>query len=143
MGTLNVRASALQRAIGRPAVTALAAHFPGQRIYVPWSSQDAMDRFMDNFEPLIGAAGVAALFDQFGGLRIIVPSRTTPLRFKGYVAVDMERVAELTAVGKLTASQIAKLLRCDPRSVHKARTRAIAAGILKPKPTRRRRKVAA
>lgn len=131
----------LHQAIGRKAVEALATRFPGQRIYVPWSSQEALDRFMENFAPLIGADRVAALVDQFGGLRIIVPSHTTPERKRGQrgtVPLDVERVAELTEAG-LTAKQIAAVLTCNPRSVHKARTKARRLGLLKRK--RRQRKV--
>ena len=136
MGTL-ARVSQLTQTIGRKGVNQLAAVFPGQRIYVPWSNTEAMQRFMLNFEPLIGADRVARLLDEFGGLRITVPARTVPPRLKGFIPIDMERVIELTEAS-LTALQISKILKCDPRSVHGARTKARRLGLLKPK---RRRKV--
>lgn len=133
------RESELQRAIGRRAVTALASRFPGQRIYVPWSNPEAMDRFMVNFEPLIGAAAVAELVDQFGGLRIAVPCNIVAERKPGQIGtvpISVERVAELTAQG-LTAKQIASLLTCHPRTVHKARTKAKRQGLIRRKPKRK------
>lgn len=110
-------------------MTALARTFPGQRIYVPWQSPDAIERFRSNFAPLIGPDAVDTLMDLFGGLRIAVPTRRIPERSKGFVAVDVERVATLTAQHQ-TALQISQTMGCDPRSVHKARTKARSLGLL-------------
>lgn len=114
---------------------ALARTFPGQRIYVPWSNVDAMHRFRENFEPLIGVAAVFALFELFGGLRIAVPTHRIPERYKGFVPVDLAAVVALTAEHK-SAYEISKELGCDPRSVHKARTKARQLGLI----TTRKRK---
>lgn len=114
---------------------ALARTFPGQRIYVPWSNVEAMHRFRDNFEPLIGVGAVFALFELFGGMRITVPTRRVPERSKGFIPVDLGQVATLTAQ-KHTALQISILMGCDPRSVHKARTKARSLGLLTTKRAR-------
>lgn len=113
-------------------MTALAAIFPGQRVYVPWSKSEAMGRFLDDFGPLIGHDKAMTLIDQFGGLRIIVPTRAPSRK-----PVDAQQVLDLTITDKLTAAQIAKLLNCDPRSVYSARARARQHG-LKPSMVRRR-----
>lgn len=120
-------------------MTALARTFPGQRIYVPWSNAEAMDRFAENFVPLIGKRAVAKLFEDFGGLRIIVPTLRKPKRGggRGTVPVSMELVIELTEAG-LSAKDIAKILKCDPRTVHMTRTKARGLGRLKR--ARRKRK---
>lgn len=122
--------SQLQSAIGAQAVSALVKVFPGQRIYVPWQSAEALMRFAENFAPLIGVERVAVLVDQFGGLRMQIPSRMPKQRAKGFLPIDVDRVAELTDAG-LNATQIAKILKCDPRTVHAARTKARGLGILK------------
>lgn len=116
-------------------MTALAAIFPGQRIYVPWSKSEAMIRFVDDFAPLIGAEHALTLIDQFGGLRIIVPTRAPSRK-----PVDAQTVLDLTITDCLTAAQIAKLLNCDPRSVYSARARARKHGLKPSYPRRRKRK---
>lgn len=115
-------------------MTALATTFPGQRLYVPWSKSEAMARFVDDFGPLIGHDKAMTLIDMFGGLRIIVPTRAPSRK-----PVDAQTVLDMTVLENLTASQIAKLLNCDPRSVYSARARARNHG-LKPSHPRRRTK---
>lgn len=122
--------SLLTQCIGAEGVTALVSKFAGQRIYVPWRDRKAMAAFVDNFGPLIGRENAQRLIDDLGGQRFAVPTRTRPKRRKGFVPVDFNRVAILTARDKLTAAQIAGLLKCDPRSVHKARTKARSLGLL-------------
>lgn len=139
MGQIGKRISALEEVIGRKAVIALAQHFPGQRIYVPWANGEAMTRFMDNFSPLIGAARVAELMSMFGGLRITIPANTPPHRLGRAPSIDVELVAELTALQQLTAAQIAVILRCDPRAVYAARSKARRLGLLKRKRRKRRK----
>ena len=98
-------------------MNALAAVFPGQRIYVPWRNPDAIERFRANFAPLIGHDAVTALLDELGCARIVIPTGRTPERRHGYVPVDVDRVVALTLDAQ-TAPAIARQLRCDPRSVH-------------------------
>lgn len=134
------RISALEETVGRKAVIALAARFPGQRIYVPWKNDEAMERFMDNFSPLIGADRVVELMSMFSGLRIIIPAITPPHRKGRAASVDVERVVELTMLNKLTAAQIGVILRCDPRAVYAARTKARRLGLMKRKRKHHKRK---
>jgi hypothetical protein len=118
-------------------VKALARTFPGQRIYVPWAMPEAIERFAANFTPLIGQTAVDALTSEFGGMRITVPTMRVPARAKGFVPVDVAAVASMTQDEQLTAGQIAHRLQCDPRSVHKARTKARRLGLLSPKPRKK------
>lgn len=115
-------------------MTALAKAFPGQRIYVPWSDVDAIERFTANFAPLIGQHAVETLMETFGGLRIAVPTQRVPARLKGFIPVDLDAVVTMTKDRHMTAGQIARRLKCDPRSVHKARTKARELGLLPPSP---------
>lgn len=126
------RISALASVVGVTGVKALSSKFAGQRVYVPYVQSEAMERFMENFSPLIGADKVMALVDNFGGLRITVPT--------GYVRpkVNVQEVADLT-IQLLTTAQIAKVLRCDPRTVYYARAKAMRLGLLK-RPAKRKRK---
>lgn len=127
MGSLN-RESQLQQIIGRKAVKALVSVFPGRRISVPGISPQHIQTFRENFAPLIGHDNVNALIEYFGGTRITVPTHRLPARGRGFLPVDMDRVVELTEAG-LTAQQIAAVLECEPRSVHKARTKARRLGL--------------
>lgn len=127
MGTL-IRESQLQLVIGRPALKALVKIFPGRRISVPGLSPEHMARFRENFAPLIGSDKVEALFEYFGGTRITIPTHRVPGRGRGFLPVSLARVVDLTENG-LTAQQIARILQCEPRSVHKARTKARRLGM--------------
>lgn len=110
---------------------ALVRLFPGQRFYIPWRDPAAIQRFTENFTPLIGAEAVAALLDEMGCERIVIPTGRVPQRAKGYVPVDVDKVVKLTR-RDMTALEISRELQCDPRSVHKARTKARDLGLLPP-----------
>lgn len=131
MGPLK-RESQLQQLIGRKAVKALVSVFPGRRISVPGSSPEHIRVFWENFAPLIGEEEANLLLENFGGERITVPTHRPRV-----CNVDIARVAELT-IQNLTAQQIAALLKCEPRSVHKARTTARRHGLLPKHPGKRK-----
>lgn len=117
---------------------ALVRVFPGQRIYVPCASPDHVARFRENFGPLIGSTAVEALIEELGGTRITIPTHRNPPGGPRRNPVSVERVAQLT-LAKKSAQEIAAELQCEPRTVHKARTKARELGLFNP----RKRKVRA
>jgi len=113
--------SQLEQVIGAEGVRILSEHFSGQRIYIPSTKAAAIHRFVANYSPLIGADKAFQLVDQLGGFLLPIPT----LQGAGgyHPRLDVGEVMEFTRDG-LSARQIAKIMKCEPRAVYRARRRA-------------------
>ena len=119
--------SEIERIIGRSAMDALIGQFGGQRLSIPAVVPAAIKRFIRNYGNLIGEDNALLLVTELGGGRYPIPTGSG--HGGCHEALDVERVVGLTVQDKLTAAQIAHVMKCEPRAVHRARAKGKELGL--------------
>lgn len=121
---MRVAWSELASEIGPERLAELVRRFPGRRFTVPLYTQPSG---RDRQNPLrnLNPETLQILVERFGGSRISIPSGREARRR----TVRMVDVINLTAKGK-TAWEIARILKCSPRTVHAKRREHREAGAI-------------